>query len=70
MEKVKKYAFFHEGLGLPFVCYKNDDGKIVVENTCDENGVWWFSGREVSTIECDLNHDQYWINTLQEYFGD
>lgn len=70
MERVKKFAFYHEGLSLSFICHKNDDGRFVVENQRDENGVWWFTGREVSTIELDLNNNQYWLNTLREYFGD
>ena len=70
MEKIKKYAFFHEGLNLSFICYKNGDGKIVVENTCGENGVWWFTAREVAVIEHDLNYNQYWTDLLRGYFGD
>ncbi|QVG63933.1 hypothetical protein Mithridates_00046 [Acinetobacter phage Mithridates] len=70
MEVVKKHAFYHEGLNLIFICYKNSDGDFVVENTCNENGVWWFTAREVAEIEYDLKYNQYWIDTLHEYFGD
>lgn len=70
MERFKKHAFYHEGLNLTFICYKSDDGRYVVENTCDEDGVWWFTAREVSEIEYDLKYNQYWIDILREYFGD